>query len=153
MFKNKYLLVLCCFIIVGIIFLFNRNNSTEKFYLDDKYYNNGSFVNIDSDSFDKVRKGNYILFASNNYCSFPKPCDEIFKEFMKKYKIDFLFMSFDEFKKTYMYKTVKYVPSIVIVKNGKIVSYLDAESDDDLNKYQDIEEFEKWIKNYIYLKK
>ena len=69
---------------------------------------------------------------------------------MKKYKIDFLSIPFEEFKNTNIYKTVKYAPSVILVEKGNVVAYLDAESDDDLNKYQDINEFEEWMNNYVY---
>ena len=62
-------------------------------------------------------------------------------------------MPFDEFKDTYLYDTVKYAPSVIIVHKGKVVAYLDAENDDDLKKYQDTLEFKDWLSNYIYLEK
>ena len=52
-------------------------------------------------------------------------------------------------KKTYLYKKVKYAPSVIIVKKQKIIAYLDAEKDEDMDKYQDEKEFEKWLKKYI----
>ena len=33
------------------------------------------------------------------------------------------------------------------------MAYLDAEKDDDLDKYQDLDEFTKWIEKYIYSEK
>ncbi|MCR4581030.1 MAG: thioredoxin family protein, partial [Bacilli bacterium] len=95
---------------------------------------------------------NYVVYAYNYFCNFSVPCENIFKEFMDKYKIDFLSINIDEFKKTKLYETVKYVPTVIVVKNGKPVAYLDAESDDDLNKYQDADAFESWIKEYIDIK-
>ena len=70
---------------------------------------------------------------------------------MNKYKIDFLSISFDEFKNTGFSKKVKYAPSIIIVKEGKIVTYLDPNSDDDFDKYQDATKLEEWIKEYVEL--
>ncbi len=59
---------------------------------------------------------------------------------------------FDEMKESYLYKKVKYAPSVIIIKKGKIIAYLDADKNADLDKYQNEKVFEKWIKNYIYLK-
>ena len=72
---------------------------------------------------------------------------------MQKYKIDFVSMGIDDFKKIELYKEVKYAPSVIIINKGKIVTYLDAESDNDSVKYHDENEFEKWISKYIYLTK
>ena len=61
--------------------------------------------------------------------------------------------SFDDFKKTTFHKKIKYAPSVLVVNKGKIIAYLDANSDDDLEKYQDVNKFEDWISKYIYFSK
>ena len=63
--------------------------------------------------------------------------------------IDFLSITFDEFKNTKFYKEIKYAPSIIIIKEGKIVTYLDPNSDNDFEKYQDADKLGEWIKNYV----
>ena len=55
-------------------------------------------------------------------------------------------------KTTKMYDNIKYYPSFAIYKDGKIIDYLEADSDEDLNRYKDVVEFEKWFKSYIQLK-
>ena len=122
----------------------------EKITLPEKYYNEGKFITINS--LENLENETYILYTYNNYCSFEIPCDKIFKEYMEKYKIDFLSMPFKEFKNTKFYYKVKYAPSVIIVKEGKIISYLNANKDQDLQKYQDVHEFEKWINKYINTK-
>lgn len=145
------------YLIISLIFLLFicgcNKESNNKFYLTEKYYNEGKYIKTKSDNISKNNKDNYVLFTYNNYCSLAIPCENVFEEFMKKYKIDFLSLPFDEFKNTYLYKEVKYGPSIIIVKKGKVVAYLDANNDDDLEKYQDVDIFEQWISKYIYIEK
>lgn len=152
--KKIFIITLCIItlIMTGCSFnkKINQNDNVERFYLNDEYYNKGNFISIDSDKLNKMTNESYVLFTYNNYCSMSVPCEEIFEEFMKKYKIDFLSIPFEEFKNTNIYKTVKYAPSVILVEKGNVVAYLDAESDDDLNKYQDINEFEEWMNNYVY---
>ena len=52
-------------------------------------------------------------------------------------------------KKTFIYDDVKLAPSVILIKEGKIVTYLNTESNDDLPKYKDADEFEKWLTSYI----
>lgn len=145
---------ICYFVVILIVLVFYLfNHDSNKIYLSNKYYNDGNFIKVKSDDLNNLENENYILFTYNNYCNMSKPCEDIFKEFMEKYKINFLSMPFDEFKKNDFYKKVKYAPSVIIVKKGKIVAYLDANSDDDLVKYQDVNEFEKWLDNYVYFSK
>ena len=151
--KKILILFLSILLLVGCTHKMNQDDDKERIYLTSSYYNKGEFVDIKSDDLlDKVND-TYLLFTYNSYCNLPISCEDIFKSFGKKYKIDFLTISFEEFKDTRFYETVKYAPSVMIIKNNEIVDYLDADSDDDLNRYQDLEEFESWLDNYIYFSK
>lgn len=144
--KKLILILLIIFILCGC-----NKNTDSKIYLEDKYYNKYEYIKVKSDEISK--KENFVLFTYNNYCSLKVPCEDIFEEFMKKYNISFLSIPFEEFQDTYLYKTVKYGPSVIVVNKGKIIAYLDANKDEDIEKYQDVDKFKEWISNYIYLKK
>ena len=140
-------------IIIALLILLTvgcSNEKIEKFNLDSKYYETNEFIKIDADELKDEK--NYILYTYNNYCNFRIPCDEIFKTVMEENDFSILSMPIEEFKKTSFYKKVKYAPSILIVKDRELVAYLDAESDEDLDKYQDTTSFLEWIKKYVYLK-
>ena len=139
---KKIITIIICIILTGCL-------SKEKIKLSDKYYNEGKYIDIKSNQINKLKNDNYVIFTYNSYCNLEVPCEKIFQKVMNKYKIDFLSIKIDEFKKTYLYKIVKYAPSVIIVKKQKIIAYLDAEKDEDMDKYQDEKEFEKWIKKYI----
>lgn len=126
---------------------------TQKFYLDEQYYNQGIFIEITSNDFENLDSQNYVLFTYNNYCAFSVPCDEIFQSFMSENKIDFLSISYEEFKKTKLHETVNFAPSVIIVRNWKVVDYLDSEKDKYLDMYQNVEKFWSWIKKYVNISK
>lgn len=141
--KKAVLFIITLLLITGC-----KEKQIERFHLNNKYYNEGKFITIKN--IDELKNDTYVLYTYNNYCTFKKPCEEVFKEYMEKYKIDFYSMPIDYFKKTSLYKEVRYAPSIILVKDGKVVTYLDANKDKDLDKYQDSKKFEEWINNYIY---
>ena len=122
----------------------------EKIDLSDKYYNEGKYVEIKRNELPTDET--YLLFIYNSYCNMEIPCDTIFQKFMDEYKIDILSMTFEEFKNTSIYNTVKYAPSVILVENNKVIAYLDANKDEDLKYYQDAKEFTKWINKYVNLK-
>ena len=148
--KIIFTMICTLFLLMGCS---SRDKVVDKIYLDDEYYSTGTFINIKNSDLSDLKDKNYVLFTNNNYCSMSIPCDKIFLEFMEKYKIDFLYMSFDELKKISFHKKIKYAPSVLVVNKGKIIAYLDANSDDDLEKYQDVNKFEDWISKYIYFSK
>ena len=128
----------------------NQNDGKERLYLTSKYYNKGEYVEVTKDELSSKENETYLLFTYNNYCNLSVPCDQIFAKFMKKYNIDILSIPYEDFKETLFYETVKFAPSILVINNSKIVAYLDAESDEDLIRYQDADEFEKWLNEYIF---
>ena len=128
----------------------NQNDGKERLYLTSKYYNKGEYVEVTKDELSSKENETYLLFTYNNYCNLSVPCDQIFAKFMKKYNIDILSIPYEDFKETSFYETVKFAPSILVINNSKIVAYLDAESDEDLVRYQDADEFEKWLNEYIF---
>lgn len=141
---KKILLIIISLLLVGC-------SLQKKFNLDNNYYKESKFVNVTKTDIENLNNSNYLLFVYNNYCSLKIPCDTIFKKVMDKYNITVNQITFEEFKETNIYKKVKYAPTIIIVKEGKIIDYLDANSDKDLNKYQDEIEFENWLNKYINL--
>ena len=148
--KKILIVLLISLTLRGCIISKKQNDNKIRFYLSDKYYHTGEFVKVDNKSLEKLNKENFILFTYNPYCNLPISCEKIFEEFMKKYNIDFISIPFSDFKETSYYDNVKYAPSVMIIKEGEVIDYLDANDDKDLQKYQDEKEFEKWLDNYVY---
>ena len=140
-------------LIIPLLIVLSGCNTTDKIYLNDKYYNKGEYIEVTEEDIEKLNNDSYVLFTYNHYCNFSIPCDEIFEEVMQKYKIDFLKISIDHYKNTTFFEKVRYAPSILVIKNNKIIAYLDANSDDDYNKYQDTNEFDKWLNTHVYTSK
>ena len=125
----------------------------EKVYLSDKYYNQGAYIDIVAKDMDKLKNDTYLLFVYNQFCNFKIPCDEIFQKVMNEHKVDVLSMSIDEYKNTSYFNTVRYAPTIIVISKGKVLAYLDANKDEDLDKYQSPDDFEKWLTEHVYLDK
>ena len=56
-------------------------------------------------------------------------------------------------KETKLHDIVEFAPSVIIVKNWKIVDYLNSEKDKYLDMYQDVDKFGQWIQKYIIINK
>ena len=150
--KKIVVIVLSVFLLTGCFSnKTNQYDGTKRIYLTSSYYNKGEFIKVDDLA--TLESDTYVLFTYNNFCNLAVSCDKIFESFMTKYDIDFIKIPFDKFKETYLYNEVKYAPSIIVVSEGKVIAYLDANKDEDLDKYQDEKAFEKWLNNYIYFTK
>ncbi len=147
--KSKILIVITIFL---SLFLIGCEDNNKPVRLSNKFYNDGVFIDVNKKNLDNLKDDTYVLYVHNNFCNFTVPCDETFLVFMNKYKIDFLSISIDEYNGTEFSKKVKYAPSVLVIDKGKILAYLDANKDEDLDKYQDPDVFEQWIEKYIYIK-
>ena len=155
--KKKLLLpisIILVVIIILLVLLFKKNDDVTKIDLSLEYYNSGQFIKSTSEEVEKLldEKKSFLVYTYNNFCSFEVPCEEIFKVPLSKYNIDIIDLPIKEFRKTRLFNTVKFAPSVVIINKGEILAYLDADSDDDYNKYQNTEEFEEWLLNYVNIK-
>lgn len=137
--------------LILILLLFTTGCTKEKFYLDSKFYKESKYIDLTKAEYNSLTAENYIIYTYNSYCNFKIPCDNIFKETMDKYNLSFYSMPYSDLKETELYNTVKFAPSVIIIKNKKVVAYLKADSDDDYDKYQNSESFTNWLESYIYL--
>ncbi len=142
-------------IIIFILSMTGCSKESNKFYLNEEYYNDSRLVDIDNLELISMLDTNksFILFTYNPYCNFKVSCESIVEEFSKDNNIAVFKIPFEEFKKTKLYKTVKYAPSIILINDGKIVSYLDPNKDEDSIKYQDKNALNNYIEMYIDMKK
>lgn len=113
------------------------------FYLEEKYYGNSVFDEIDSNDLNDLinDKESFAIFIHQPFCSTSYEFNKILTMFAEENKISFYKISFDEMKKTVMYENIKYYPSFAIYNNGKLIDFLEADSNEDLNRYKDMEEF------------
>ena len=61
-----------------------------------------------------------------------------------------VYYSYEELKVA-IEKYIKYYPSFVIFKDGKIIDYLEADNDEDIDIYNSEEAFKTWLSTYIKL--
>ena len=145
---KKLVLLITIFLLTGCFY-----SKPQKFYLDNKYYNKGEYINLKKEELEKLNNESMVVYTYNNFCNLPIHCETIFKEFMEKYKIDFISIPFAELKDIKLFKEISFAPSIIVINNGKIVTYLKSDLDKDYDKYQSVQQFEKWLSEYIYFNK
>jgi len=75
----------------------------------------------------------------------------VVKELSDDGQIKVYSITLDEAKELDLIKDsgVKYTPSLMLVKDGQILDYLDATADEDIAYYQDVESLSTWISNYF----
>ncbi len=143
---KKIFIFIVCLLLIGC--------SKSTFELEEKYYNNSSLNDIDITLFDTLieNKESFVVFIYQPMCSTSNNFNNIINEFIEKYQISFYKLSFSDLKQTELKKCVKYYPSLVIFKNGKMVDYLDASDEADSNYYKNVDDLKKWFTKYVIIK-
>ena len=98
---------------------------------------------------DKKSFGVYVFLPGCSSCAAFR---EVLKEYQKNHEINFYSTQIKSAKETVIGEKIKYAPSFVIFKEGEIVAYLDAESDDDLPYYKTADKFNEWLTKYVIMK-
>jgi len=156
--KKKYFillsLLLISIIIVLVVLILNKKNN-NLIILNETDYNNGTLITLNEETLKEKQdnKDNFIVYIHiPGLCTSEIPFDPLVNEFIEKNKITIYSLPYSILKNTNLNKEIKYSPSLAIIKEGELVSFLDANSDKDYEYYSSIEGLTNWIKSYVKLK-
>lgn len=148
--KKIISLILICTIFIGCA----KKEETTTFYLDDEYYNLADYVSVSSDELNDMIKDkkSFALFVYQDLCVNSYNFETMLNEFSNENHINFVKIKFNEIEDTILASKIKYYPSLVIFKKGKIIDYLDANENSDTNKFKNKDDFTTWFKKYVKFK-
>lgn len=126
----------------------------KPFDLKDEYYEKSEIIDLTLEELQKKQedKDSFVLYVYLEGCSSCAEFKEVLKEFQETNNLTIYSCEIKEAIQTELKDKIKYAPSFVVYKDGKILSYLDAESDEDLPYYKTPEQFKEWLTKYINLK-
>lgn len=127
----------------------------KPFYLEDKYYEDNYLIEPSVEEVNSLfnNKESFAAFVYTPGCISCAEFEVVTTEFRKEKNIIFYHINSEVAKQTKIHDKVIYSPSAVLVKDGEIVAYLDATSNDDLDYYKSKENFQSWLEKYIFLEK
>lgn len=154
MMKKYVISVIILFIFVTFAIIYNIKTTSNKFYLESKYYSNSKIVDIDNNQLKKLeeKKESFVVFVYQPMCAASNETQNLIQKFSKEEKITIYKIPFSTIEGTDINACLKYYPSVSIYKKGKVISYLDADKKEDLKYYKSYNEFKKWIEKDVYLK-
>lgn len=124
--------------------------------LDDEYIVEGAeFININADEYNKLieDKKSFIVFVDQDECKTADRVRGFSTEYMKENGVVIYRMMFSEMKKTSLHDVVKFYPSVAMISKGNVVSTLRADSNEDVEMYNDYDAFKTWMNKYVATKK
>ena len=138
-------------IYIFLLLLVLTGGTKEKFKLEDKYYNNPSFEEIDSKQLNELEdnKESFLVMVYTTGCFSCMDFEKVLTEFTKEYNLQIFRINIKDIDNTNISGKIKYTPSLVIYNEGEVYKYLDAESDKDTKYYKDTTNLKEWLDKYI----
>lgn len=123
----------------------------EKFSLEDKYYNNGDFVEIENDKLKELENNSesFLVMVYTTGCFSCMDFEKVLTEFTKEKKLTIYRININDIEDTKLEEKIKYTPSLVIYQKGNVYKYLDANSDKDTEYYKSTDSLLEWLDKYI----
>lgn len=154
--KKKIIIIasiLLVLIVAGFLLL-TFQKKEEPFYLENEYYKTGEFLEINFDELKQriEKKESFVAFVYQPMCVTSFNFERVLSDFLEEKQISVYKIAFADIKNTELGSQVKYYPSFLIYKNGKMIDFLEADKDEDVNCYTSLEGFERWFTNYVKLK-
>ena len=138
-------------IFILIISSFLLTGCDKKFFLNENYYKKTEFTEIEKEEYEKLIKDkeSFGMFIYQPLCTTSYNFNKVVTKFMNMYNVSFYKMSFVNMKETNLKDKIKYYPSFAIFKDGELVDYLDANNEEDTNKYKSVDYFATWFTSYV----
>lgn len=138
-----------------IILTLSGCNKKEEipFKLEQEYYGQEEFIELNKDELNNLidKEKTFAVFLFQPFCEAAANFNEVLKEFMSTNKLAIYKMQFKDIKGTELEKHVKYYPSLVIYKDGKLIDFLEADKDEDTKSFKYIDSFIEWFKQYVII--
>lgn len=138
-------------LIIFICFLLLTGCNNNKYNLDKEYYNNTSLKDITKEELINLEKdkSSFAVFLYQPSCTVSTNLNNIIETFIEENDITIYKYSFSNIEDTKMEEVIKHYPTVVLYKKGKIHTFLDANCNEDLSCYQNINDFNNWFTNNI----
>ncbi|MGN0992558.1 MAG: hypothetical protein ACI4PE_01265 [Bacilli bacterium] len=147
-------IILLFAVIITTLLFINKTNNNTQFYLENDYYTSSDMKEIKIDELNSLINKNesFVVFVYQPMCVTSSDFENVLSEFLKDNQIIIYKIAFSDIKNTNIGKSVKYYPSFLIYNKGKLVDFLEANKDEDVEYYTSKDGFQKWFSKYVKLR-
>ena len=127
----------------------------SRVVLSEEYRGEGGIGMITIDDLKTMTedKKSFLLFVSQPECKTAEKLREILQELITEYPIQIFEVSFSELKESGLASEVRFYPSLIVYRQGKIADFLDANDSEDSEAYNSLDGLKEWLMNVVILDK
>lgn len=151
---KRHILAIVAIIITALVIvaaIFHVKNA--RFALSSEYYGVSEIQAIDSTTLNQLISDHksFGLFVSQPSCQASADLEKYLNDFINVHQMKFYEISFSALKDDNIIPDLRFYPSFVIFHDGKVVDFLEADSDEDAAAYTSVAGFEEWFSGYAQL--
>ena len=128
-----------------------------KIALDREYYCEGQncsdndLLELTVDEYRELSnaKKTFAVFVDKDGCTTADKMRSFVLDYMKENGVKIYRISYEDMKETSMHELVKYYPSVAIISKGKVFKFLKADSNEDVDAFENKEAFNAWMNKYL----
>ena len=123
--------------------------------LDSEYYGTSEMLSLDKDTYEQMLKDrkSFVVMVDNAGCVTTARMREMMANMPEDLGFKYYQLMWPEAMESSLHNYVKYYPSIVIIDNGQVMYYLQADADEDSKYYNDTEALQQWLKERVDFRK
>lgn len=126
-------------------------NNDTTFRLDEEFYAQSEAIDIDKDKYEQLiaEKKSFIVMVDKPNCHTTKDMSSFLTSLPSNFQFKYYRLMWSEVRKSSLHGYIKFAPSLAIVKKGEVLAWLDADSEDDAEMFNNADALEKWIRKYV----
>ncbi len=147
--RVAFIVLLATLVICLAAFLIFHRTST--FRLSPEYYSEAQIEEVDLGEIrDQINEGkSFAVFAHQPGCQTSAELAQIVQDFSSQHSLKFYQIGFSDLKNSGLVSELRFYPTFVIFRDGKVVDFLKADSGDDMSAFTSLEGFIEWFNKYV----
>lgn len=145
------ILLLAVIAVVAVIIL-GQSKPSLPFRLSDEYYGASEMITgLTKDEYEKLlsEKKSFVVMVDKPGCITTPPMRERMATFPDNMQFKYYQFMWSEAKESSLREYVAFVPSVAIIREGVVVAWLRADSDEDTEYFNSAEALQSWIAKYV----
>ena len=145
------ILILAVFAIV-IVITFSQGKPDMPFRLSDEYYGTSEMLTgLTAEGYEKLlsEKRSFVVMVDKPGCITTPPMRERMANFPDNMQFKYYQFMWSEAKESSLHNYVTFVPSVAIIREGEVVAWLRADSDEDTEYFNSAEALQSWVAKYV----
>jgi hypothetical protein len=125
--------------------------SPKQFKLSPEYYGSSEQIELTNAEYDQLveAKKSFVVFIDLGNCVTANEISGYIQQIADEHQVQFYHIMADDAKEGSLHESVKFYPSVALVKEGKIAEFIHADEEEYSSMYHSQTDLNNWFNQYI----